>query len=150
MSDDSARWQAQARLVANLRQEIENLRLEIEDLRKTFSLEIPIADLFHFTPSEGTLMRLLVNAAPRIVSVDAFMTSMYRREAEAPGEKIIEVHICRMRKKLIPRGFGGIIRRERGAGYFILRPDAERFVRHNEASVTSTSALDFIFGEATA
>ncbi|HWE36108.1 MAG TPA: response regulator transcription factor [Isosphaeraceae bacterium] len=74
------------------------------------------------TTAEYDLLEVLVRAAGRIVSRDELTTALYRRRA-SPFDRVLDVHISNIRKKL--GRDGALIRTVRGIGYlFRDGPDA--------------------------
>jgi two-component system cell cycle response regulator CtrA len=93
-------WKARAEV---LDVENETLREEIRLLKKALKGADMPPPYFNLTRSEAEMFNVLLNnRAPR---VEAFIAAMYSTEAdEPPGEKILDVWICKMRKKLKPFG----------------------------------------------
>lgn len=56
----------------------------------------------HLTKSEASMFRLLI--ARKIVSRDAAMLTLYGEQADPPEEKIIDVWIAKLRRKISPVG----------------------------------------------
>jgi two-component system response regulator CpxR len=77
------------------------------------------------TTIEYDILELLVRAAGRIVTRDELTLALYRRRA-SPFDRAIDVHVCRMRRKLGAHGNG--IRTVRGVGYLYRSgPSIENF-----------------------
>ncbi|MGR6465420.1 winged helix-turn-helix domain-containing protein [Rhizobium sp. PAMB 3182] len=55
-----------------------------------------------FTKTETDLLRVLVRRCGKVVSADSIMTLVYGNDSEPPSEKVIDVYICKLRKKLPP------------------------------------------------
>lgn len=71
---------------------------------------------FEFTPTEARLVRALKRADGSPVSKDSLYTAMYfdrTSDDELPGPKIVDVIVCKIRKKLV----GYKIKTRRGFGY---------------------------------
>lgn len=56
------------------------------------------------TGHEALLLQRLGEVFPRVLSKDAALAWMYQLTGEEPEIKIIDVYICKMRKKLDPIG----------------------------------------------
>jgi DNA-binding response OmpR family regulator len=57
------------------------------------------------TGIEGTVMRELVNSFPNVVSKDALHRALYELDPEGGAEpKIVDVIVCKIRKKVKPLG----------------------------------------------
>jgi DNA-binding response OmpR family regulator len=93
-------WEARAKLLDT---ENETLREENRQLKKALSGASEPPPFFGFTKSEATIFSvLLANRAPR---AEAFMNALFSTDADdPPEEKILDVWICKMRKKLKPFG----------------------------------------------
>ena len=93
-------WEARAKL---LDAENDTLREEVRALRKALLGAAEPPPYFGLTPSEGTMFGILLhNRAPR---TETFMTALFSEDADdPPEEKILDVWICKMRKKLKPFG----------------------------------------------
>ena len=99
-----------------LRREVEALRDALEAMRGALASDagVKIIELAKLTCSERMLLGLLMrrNRATK----DQMMTMLYAdRPDEEPDSKILDVMICKMRKKLSPHGVE--IRTIHGAGY---------------------------------
>ena len=99
-----------------LRREVESLRDALEAMRGALASDagVKIIELAKLTCSERMLLGLLMrrNRATK----DQMMTMLYAdRPDEEPDSKILDVMICKMRKKLSPHGIE--IRTIHGAGY---------------------------------
>jgi two-component system cell cycle response regulator CtrA len=93
-------WEARARIL-----DVENELLRAENcrLREQIGLAAKHPLMFDLTRSEAAMFGLLLaNRAPR---KETFMTALYALNSDDPPEiKIIDVFICKMRKKLRPFG----------------------------------------------
>src|SRR5580698_2194234 len=70
------------------------------------------------TEMEFTLLEILMRSAGRVVSRDELTLALFERKA-APYDRILDVHISHLRKKL--EGGRGLIRTIRGVGYVFAR-----------------------------
>jgi hypothetical protein len=93
-------WEARAKL---LDVENETLREENRQLKQALLGAAEPPPYFGLTGSEAKMFNVLLhNRAPR---PEAFMTALFSTDAdEPPDEKILDVWICKMRKKLKPFG----------------------------------------------
>ena len=90
------------------------LRREVEALRDALEAMRGALELAKLTYSERMLLGLLMRR--HRVTKDQMMTMLYAdRPDEEPDSKILDVMICKMRKKLSPHGVE--IRTIHGAGY---------------------------------
>lgn len=72
--------------------------------------------------AEFRLIRVLLDNPGRVVSRNALFDSMFwdRGESGEPGSKILDVMVCKIRKKLVPLGIG--IATHWGRGYEMVVP----------------------------
>ncbi len=70
------------------------------------------------TEMEFDLLEILMRSAGRVVSRDELTLALFQRKA-APYDRILDVHISHLRKKL--EGGRGLIRTIRGVGYVFAR-----------------------------
>jgi two-component system response regulator CpxR len=68
------------------------------------------------TTVEFDLLEMLIRSAGRVVSRDEITVALFKREA-TPYDRFLDVHICRLRKKL--EGGRNLIRAVRGVGYVL-------------------------------
>ncbi len=79
----------------------------------------------HLTKQEFDLFMALWQAAPRVMSKEALLGATADRNGfEEPEIKIIDVYICKARKKLAPLGIA--IETAWGRGYRIVKGDPKR------------------------
>jgi len=127
-------WEARAKLL-----EVENdtLRERVTQLEHEIGLSserFPV--FFDLTRNEAIIFGVLLNnVAPR---KSAFMTALFsdRNENDSPDEKIIDVWLCKMRKKLAP--FGIEIKTAWGLGYEMPEPSkaiARKLMADSESKV---------------
>jgi DNA-binding response OmpR family regulator len=107
--------------------EIERLRDRVEQLEEAFGINLQLPNEFGFTPLEMKILGILV--ARSIVSKDTIFDVVYGSlpENSQPGIKIVEVHIVKIRRKLLGKGWS--IRNRSGVGYY-LDPDARAALRN--------------------
>lgn len=111
--------------VAAIERENEELREKVRQLEKLcgFTLDAPLE--FGLTQKEGQLFSFLYRS--NIVSKDAAMDVLYGdRPNDAPEMKIVDIFICKMRKKVEP--FGIKIDTMWGRGYR-MPPETKKLVK---------------------
>jgi hypothetical protein len=93
-------WEARAKV---LEAENDELRARIAELEEALGVATLPPPLFGLTSQEAVMFGVLLKTAnPR---KSTFMTALYSNEADdPPEEKIIDVFVCKMRKKLQPFG----------------------------------------------
>lgn len=80
---------------------VEYLLEVIESMRRVTADDWVFSGV-HFTASERRLLRAIAEAAPRVLTRDGAMDALMEPRAgdDAPEAKIIDVHICKIRRKL--------------------------------------------------
>jgi len=113
-----------------LEDEIEIMRQQIEALTGTSKeLGVLMALRHGMTRRLATMLFVLVNRAPALVSRQAFHTVFYGDRADGgPDPKIFNVHISRLRDLLMRVGCSGKIDTVWNAGYRA-NPDLVKWVR---------------------
>lgn len=121
-----------ARLTLDERAELDRLRRLSQELAEELSLwraygrpKAPKQnDLWGcelgFPPAEALLLAELVEAAPEAVGREQLMMATsptWLDAANEPEPKIIDVYLCRIRKRLDAMGYPGAIRTHWGFGY---------------------------------
>jgi two-component system cell cycle response regulator CtrA len=93
-------WEARAKVLEN---ENDLLRAENCRLREQIGLAAKPPLMFDLTRSEAAMFGVLLsNRAPR---KETFMAALYSLNPDEPPEiKIVDVFVCKMRKKLKPFG----------------------------------------------
>lgn len=96
----------------------------VAELEEIIGLNYLPPDFLGLTYTEGRFLGLLVHRA--IVSRHAFMAAIWggRPESEQPDPKIIEIYVCKLRKKLLPLSIG--IRNRNLIGWWIEPQDRAR------------------------
>ena len=79
----------------------------------------------HLTGKEYSILELLVLRKGMVLTKEAFLNHLYGGMDE-PEVKIIDVFVCKLRKKLARAGAEGIIGTIWGRGYMIREPAAEQ------------------------
>jgi two-component system cell cycle response regulator CtrA len=104
--------------------ENETLREYVCRLEEALCGTVPLPVEWGLTASETLVFGALVNLP--IMTKEAAITALYRRFAFDEAEpKIVDVFICKMRKKLDP--FGVTIRTRWGQGYELTTEIRDRF-----------------------
>ena len=86
------------------------------------SHEVSVDDLpVHLTGKEYAILELLVLRKGMVLTKEAFLNHLYGGMDE-PEMKIIDVFICKLRKKLATAGAGNLIGTVWGRGYMIREP----------------------------
>ncbi len=88
--------------------------------------------LVHLTGKEYAILELLVLRKGMVLTKEAFLSHLYGGMDE-PEMKIIDVFICKLRKKLAQAGAADLIFTVWGRGYMIREPAATPARRHVEA-----------------
>lgn len=72
------------------------------------------------TPAQMRIVRALVDAFPRTLTREALLEALYPHPADAAADKIVDVQIAKIRRKLDPLGL--VITTQWGVGYAMERP----------------------------
>ncbi len=94
----------------------------------------------HLTGKEYAILELLVLRKGMVLTKDAFLNHLYGGMDE-PEMKIIDVFICKLRKKLQNAGAGHLISTVWGRGY-MLREEETRAASVSKATATMPAVLD--------
>jgi two-component system cell cycle response regulator CtrA len=89
----------------------------------------------HLTGKEYAILELLVLRKGMVLTKEAFLNHLYGGMDE-PEMKIIDVFICKLRKKLAQAGAGNLIGTVWGRGYMMRDPHGEQGPIHAPAEVT--------------
>ena len=101
------------------------------------SREVLVAGLpVHLTGKEYAILELLVLRKGMVLTKEAFLNHLYGGMDE-PEVKIIDVFICKLRKKLAMAGADNLIGTVWGRGYMLRDPGAERVFVPPEAPAAS-------------
>lgn len=99
---------------ARLRDENETLREENQQLRDVLRPEIKVPTAWKLTGSEATILGVMVKR--ELATRTAIIAALYSDRADdAPDPKIIDVFVCRLRRKL--KADGAVITSHAGQGY---------------------------------
>lgn len=88
----------------------------------------------YLTGHEFEMFQILLDRVGRVISKESFLTLIYQLDDDEPDMKIIDVFICKMRKKL--KGMGFEVRTWWGRGYSLEVPQQET---REEADVIDSS-----------
>lgn len=75
----------------------------------------------HLTSKEYSILELLVLRKGKLLTKEAFLNHLYDGSDE-PERQIVDLYICRLRKKLAVAGADNLIGTVRGHGYMICEP----------------------------
>jgi two-component system cell cycle response regulator CtrA len=78
------------------------------------------------TPLESSVLKLLQDREGKVVTRDQLMDHIYGEREDEPGAKILDVCVCRLRKKLARAGWGGAIKSQRSLGYMLVQVPTPR------------------------
>ncbi len=70
------------------------------------------------TPGEYAILEYLVLNRGRVVSAEQLIAGAHGSDA-APGENLVQVMVCNLRKKLAASGVDELVKTRRGYGYYI-------------------------------
>jgi two-component system cell cycle response regulator CtrA len=99
----------------------------------------------HLTGKEYLILELLVLRKGSILTKEAFLNHLYGGLDE-PEIKIIDVFICKLRKKLQSAGFGSTISTVWGRGYMLRDPSSseiniDKHVEQNSVAMSEYQSL---------
>jgi two-component system cell cycle response regulator CtrA len=95
----------------------------------------------HLTGKEYSILELLVLRKGMVLTKEAFLNHLYGGMDE-PEMKIIDVFICKLRKKLAQAGAGNLIGTVWGRGYMMRDPSGDQgFAVGDETAPSTTHAL---------
>ncbi|HEX5326822.1 MAG TPA: response regulator transcription factor [Acetobacteraceae bacterium] len=94
----------------------------------------------HLTGKEYAILELLVLRKGMVLTKEAFLNHLYGGMDE-PEMKIIDVFVCKLRKKLAIAGADHLIGTVWGRGYMIREPSTELEALAEETQVTAEAAL---------
>jgi len=92
------------------------------------------------TAREYDFLETLMRHKGVLLSKERFMSSLYA-EAEAPDSKIVDVFVCKLRRKLAASGAAEMIRTVWGRGYVLFEPAAEAVAEMRAARRPETVAV---------
>lgn len=102
------------------------------------SREVYVGDAsLHLTNKEFEILQVLVKRRNTVISKETFLTALYGG-LDTPDPKIIDVFICKLRKKLKHKGCGDLIQTAWGKGYVIRGSK----IREGEAAAEAARAAN--------
>lgn len=101
--------------------ELERLRERVRELEAVLGLRIDLPNALGLTPIETRIVGILISR--EIVSGEAIFSAVYggKPYADQPDQKVVEVHLVKIRRKL--RKHGVKIKNSYGVGYYIEKAD---------------------------
>ena len=84
------------------RERIAELEEEIRQLREALTPEIAFPRGLRLTPFEGRLLAFLYARSPNVMSKERIREALYPCDVDGPSDKVFDVYISNMRKKLRP------------------------------------------------
>lgn len=96
---------------------IKGLRDRVEELESALGIDIKLPNEFGLSVIEMQFLGVLIRRD--IVNRDTLFSVIYggRPECEQPDRKTVEVHICNIRRKILPKGYA--IHTMYNAGYYM-------------------------------
>lgn len=91
----------------------------------------------YLTMTEFEMFRFMLERIGRVISKDSFLSRLYQLVDDEPEAKIVDVFICKMRRKL--RGTGVEIKNHWGRGYSLEVPPPQA---NEEANVTDLESAE--------
>lgn len=103
--------------------ELEYLRDRVVQLEEALGVKVALPNELGLTPLEGRIVGALVKR--EIVNKDMLYAVLYadRLEHHQPDPKTIDVHMCKLRRKLKPKGIRIYCRY--GVGYYMDKDDRQ-------------------------
>ncbi len=97
--------------------ELDRLRDYVSQMEEAFGLNLSLPNEFGLTPLEMKIVGLLTLQS--IVSKEMIFAGLYgsRNECDQPDIKTIDVHICKLRRKLSAKDIS--IKTYHGMGYYV-------------------------------
>ena len=99
--------------------ELQKLRDRVAELEEALGAKLQLTPCrsVHLSPTEEKICGLLLQRP--VLTLNIFFVCIYgaRPECDQPGEKMLDVWICKLRKKLGPLGVA--IQTKWGAGYYL-------------------------------
>lgn len=126
------------REIAKLRERIDELEEENRQLKQRSVPDAVFPMRWRLTEREDTFLRVLL-AAPGVSSRETLLDAAYNQNADTPELKIVDVFICKLRKKLAPDGIA--ITTVWGRGFW-LEPPGKALVR--QAVEATANGIDWV------
>ena len=102
-------------LIQTLEQENDDLRARVRELEALLGMTFETPPLIGLTRQEGIIFGLLLKNP--LVTKQLALSAMYLHQQDEAEIKIVDVYICKLRKKLKPYRIA--IQTQWGQGYFI-------------------------------
>jgi two-component system cell cycle response regulator CtrA len=88
------------------------------------AITVGAGDPVHLTRTQRTLLQAFMLHPGKLMSKDRIAVLMYGDDAYEKSEKLVDVYICKLRRKLAQAGAPAIISTVWGEGYrFVCEPD---------------------------
>jgi DNA-binding winged helix-turn-helix (wHTH) protein len=110
--------------------------LEANNYQDATSGLVNLQTFFQLPPTQAKFLAILSEG--RVCSKDYLLTKLYPSDADAPGIKIIDVYLCKVRKKVEPHGIS--IRTIWGTGLQVEQPELLREIMQGPASAEGVAA----------
>ena len=104
-------------LVRALEQENDDLRARVRELERLLGMTFECPPLIGLTRQESIIFGLLLKNP--LMSKELAISTMYLHKQDEADAKIVDVYICKLRKKLKPYKID--VQTQWGQGYFITR-----------------------------
>jgi DNA-binding response OmpR family regulator len=111
--------------LADLRAENDNLRFELKQLKDALTPTDVFPPAWGLTRWERRLIFILLEAAPRMMRKSALVELICDDFNNAPHWKIVDVFVCKVRRKLAVHCPAAVIETVWGDGYRMTREGAE-------------------------
>ncbi|MDI2091071.1 response regulator transcription factor [Commensalibacter oyaizuii] len=114
------------KVVADRVVQVDNLKVNLET-REVFVNQNPV----HLTGKEYMILEMLVLRRGVLISKNTILNYLYTENGEEPDMKIIDVFVCKLRKKLQKSGAGDLISTMWGQGYIFRSKTNNHLVKDN-------------------
>ncbi|MCJ2067834.1 helix-turn-helix domain-containing protein [Methylobacterium sp. J-030] len=104
------------REVANLRERVDVLEEEVRQLRDAFEPSAAMPEAWKLTKSEARLLHVLAHARGGYLNKERILTALYGLEPDVEI-KIVDVFVCKLRRKLSAAGSAIEIKTYHGDGF---------------------------------
>ena len=104
------------REVASLRERVDVLEEEVRQLRDAFEPSAPMPEAWKLTRTEARLLHILARRRGGYLTKERILTALYGLEPDVEI-KIVDVYVCKLRRKLARAGSAVEIRTFYGDGF---------------------------------
>ncbi len=104
------------REVANLRERVDVLEEEVRQLRDAFEPSVAMPEAWKLTKSEARLLHVLARTRGGYLTKERILTALYGLEPDV-DIKIVDVFVCKLRRKLSQAGSAIEVRTYYGNGF---------------------------------